>query len=254
MASLAGNVLVTGGAKRIGRAIVEDLAAHGFGVAIHCNHARNEAEELAIEVNERGGRAAVVQADLADMTAVDGLVGQAEAAVGKLSLLVNNASVFEADTLTDFEWDGWDRHFALHVKAPALLARNFAAALPKDGDGLIVNMVDQRVLKPTPLYFSYSLSKAALWAATKTMAQALAPHIRVNAIGPGPTLPSSRQDQAAFDAQVDSLILQRGPALSEFGATIRYLWQARSLTGQMIALDGGQHLAWQTPDVTGMVE
>lgn len=254
MASVAGNVLVTGGAKRIGRAIVEDLAAHGFGVAIHCNHARDEADELAARINDRGGRAAVVQADLADMAAVDGLVAQAEAAVGRLSILVNNASVFEADLLTDFEWDVWDRHFALHVKAPALLARNFQAALPKEGEGLIVNMVDQRVLKPTPLYFSYSLSKAALWAATRTMAQALAPRIRVNAIGPGPTLPSSRQDDEAFNAQVDSLILNHGPALAEFGATIRYLWDARSVTGQMIALDGGQHLAWQTPDVTGMVE
>lgn len=254
MAKMTGNVLVTGGAKRIGRAIVEDLAAHGFGVAIHCNRARAAADDLAAMVTANGGRAVVVQADLADMAAVDGLLANAEAALGPITLLVNNASVFEGDSVTDFGWDAWDRHFALHVKAPALLAKKFAAALPEGSEGLIVNMIDQRVLKPTPQYFSYSLSKAALWAATKTMAQALAPRIRVNAIGPGPTLPSSRQDDAAFGAQLDGLILKRGPELAEFGATIRYLWQARSITGQMIALDGGQHLAWQTPDVTGMVE
>lgn len=254
MAEMAGNVLVTGGAKRIGRAIVEDLAAHGFGVAIHCNHARKAADDLAATISASGGRAVVVQADLADMAAVDGLVADAATALGPISLLVNNASVFEVDSVTDFGWEIWDRHFALHVKTPALLAKNFAAALPEGAGGLIVNMIDQRVLKPTPQYFSYSLSKAAMWAATRTMAQALAPRIRVNAIGPGPTLPSSRQDAAAFAAQLDGLILKHGPALAEFGATIRYLWQSRSVTGQMIALDGGQHLAWQTPDVTGMVE
>lgn len=254
MANMAGNVLVTGGAKRIGRAITEDLAAHGFGVAIHCNHARKAADDLAAMINANGGRAAVVQADLADMAAVDGLLAAAEAALGPIDLLVNNASVFEGDQVTDFGWETWDRHFALHVKAPALLAKNFAAALPEGAEGLIVNIIDQRVLKPTPQYFSYSLSKATLWAATRTMAQALAPRIRVNAIGPGPTLPSSRQDADAFGAQLDGLILKRGPTLQEFGETIRYLWQARSVTGQMIALDGGQHLAWQTPDVTGMVE
>lgn len=254
MASMAGNALVTGGAKRIGRAIVEDLAAHGFGVAIHCNRARAEADALAAAIRAQGGRAAVVEADLADMDAVDRIMGAAMAALGPISLLVNNASVFEADSVTDFDWETWDRHFALHVKAPALLARHFAVALPEDAHGLIVNVIDQRVLKPTPLYFSYALSKSALWTATRTMAQALAPRIRVNAIGPGPSLPSSRQDQASFDAQVDSLILKSGPELSEFGATVRYLWEARSVTGQMIALDGGQHLAWQTPDVTGVVE
>lgn len=246
--------LVTGGAKRIGRAIVEDLAEHGFAVAIHCNRSHAEADELAAAVAANGGEAAVVTADLTDMRAVDGLVRRAASALGPVSLLVNSASIFEADEVTDFDWRVWDRHFAIHVKAPVLLARRFAELLPQDAEGLVVNMVDQRVLKPTPRYFSYSLSKSALWDATRTMAQALGPRIRVNAIGPGPTLPSSRQQQEDFDAQVEGLILKRGPALLEFGATIRYLWEGRSVTGQMIALDGGQHLAWQTPDVTGMAE
>ncbi|MBZ9771503.1 SDR family oxidoreductase [Mesorhizobium sp. CO1-1-8] len=246
--------LVTGGARRIGRAIVEDLAAHGFAVAIHCNHSRTEADALAAEVIAGGGRAAVVAADLTDMDAVGDLVGQAQAALGPIRLLVNNASQFEDDSVLDFDWRAWDRHFAVHVKAPALLAQNFARALPAGQEGLIVNMIDQRVWRPTPRYFSYALSKSTLWTATQMMAQALGPRIRVNAIGPGPTLKNARQDDSDFAAQVDGLILKRGPELPEFGATIRYLWEARSVTGQMIALDGGQHLAWRTPDVTGMTE
>lgn len=246
--------LVTGGARRIGRAIVEDLAAHGFAVAIHCNSAREEGEELAASIRQAGGRACVVEADLTDLQAAEGLIAEAAAQIGPIRLLVNNASIFEPDHLNDFEWEVWDRHFAVHLKAPALLTRRFAEALAPDREGLVVNLVDQRVWKPTPMFFSYALSKSALWAATQTMAQALAPRIRVNAIGPGPTLANARQDQSDFKAQLDGLILGRGPQLADFGATIRFLWQQRSVTGQMVALDGGQHLAWQTPDVTGMAE
>jgi len=250
----AGTALVTGGAKRIGKAIVEDLAAHGFAVAIHCNRSLAEADALAAQIKAAGGRAAVVGADLTDMEAVGDLIGRAEAALGPVSLLVNNASLFEDDTVQHFDWAAWDRHFAVHVKAPTLLAQNFAQALPEGKEGLVVNIIDQRVWRPTPRYFSYALSKSTLWAATQVMAQALAPHIRVNAIGPGPTLKNAHQHDSDFAAQVESLILERGPELPEFGATIRYLWAARSVTGQMIALDGGQHLAWQTPDVTGIAE
>ncbi|TPK18466.1 SDR family oxidoreductase [Mesorhizobium sp. B2-5-9] len=246
--------LVTGGAKRIGKAIVEDLASHGFAVAIHSNRSHDAADALAAGINRSGGRAAVVAADLTDMDAVGDLVGQAEAALGPISLLVNNASLFVDDSVEDFDWRAWDRHFAIHLKTPALLAQNFARSLPEGQDGLIVNIIDQRVWRPTPRYFSYALSKSALWTQTQMLAQALGPRIRVNAIGPGPTLKNVRQDDSDFDAQVAGLILRRGPELPEFGATIRYLWQARSVTGQMVALDGGQHLAWQTPDVTGMAE
>ncbi|MEO9340506.1 SDR family oxidoreductase [Mesorhizobium sp. SB112] len=254
MAEAGKTALVTGGAKRVGRAIVLDLAQAGFSVAIHCNTSTRDADALAGEIRQAGGKAAVVQAELTDMAQVDTLMAKAASALGGVSVLVNNASVFEDDSLTDFDWEGWDRHFDIHLKAPVLLARRFAEALPKKQDGLIVNIIDQRVWKPTPRYFSYALSKSSLWNATKTMAQSLAPNIRVNAIGPGPTLMNARQNEDDFAAQVDSLLLKRGPDLSEFGATIRYLWDARSVTGQMIALDGGQHLAWETPDVTGMVE
>jgi NAD(P)-dependent dehydrogenase (short-subunit alcohol dehydrogenase family) len=246
--------LVTGGAKRIGRAIVENLAAHGFAVAIHCNRSRDEAGALAARIIASGGCAAVVEADLTDMPATEGLVAAATEALGPIGLLVNNASIFEDDSVEDFDPAVWERHFAVHLKAPAVLTRCFAAELAAGTEGLIVNMIDQRVWRPTPRYFSYTLSKSALWTATQTMAQALAPKIRVNAIGPGPTLANARQEKQDFVAQVEGLILERGPALDEFGAAIRYLWEARSVTGQMIALDGGQHLAWRTPDVTGMVE
>ena len=254
MTRIAGTALITGGARRIGRAIVEDLAANGFAVAIHSNSSADEASALAESIRKTGGKASVVVADLTDMAAVAEVVEKAERALGPVSLLVNNASLFEDDSVLDFDWPEWDRHFDIHLKAPVLLAQKFAKALPEAMDGLVVNVIDQRVWRLSPRYFSYTLSKSALWTATQTMAQALAPRIRVNAIGPGPTLRNTRQDDSDFRQQVDALLLKQSPDLSEFGATIRYLWQARSVTGQMIALDGGQHLAWQTPDVTGIVE
>jgi NAD(P)-dependent dehydrogenase (short-subunit alcohol dehydrogenase family) len=223
-------------------------------VAIHSNNSADDASALAAEIKKAGGQAAVVVADLTDMSAVAKVVWQAERALGPVSLLVNNASLFEDDSVLDFDWPDWDRHFDIHLKAPVLLAQKFAEALPEATDGLIVNVIDQRVWRLSPRYFSYTLSKSALWTATQTMAQALAPRIRVNAIGPGPTLRNTRQDDSDFRKQVDALLLKQSPDLSEFGATIRYLWQAHSVTGQMIALDGGQHLAWQTPDVAGIVE
>ena len=254
MAKNLKTALVTGGARRVGKAIVSDLSAAGFSVAIHYHGSDEEARELVKNLNDAGGKVAIVRADLTDIGAVEGLLGDAASAVGPIGLLVNNASVFEPDELGDFSWEHWDRHFAVHLKAPVELSRRFAEALPQGEDGLVVNMIDQRVWKLTPRTFSYTLSKSALWTATRTMAQALAPRIRVNAIGPGPTLQGERQSKADFDAQVEAVLLERGPKLSEFGATIRYLWESPSVTGQMIALDGGQHLAWQTPDVTGIQE
>ncbi|MEQ8450584.1 MAG: SDR family oxidoreductase [Nitratireductor sp.] len=246
--------LVTGGARRVGAAIIQDLSAHGFGVAIHCNRSREEADRLADEIGRAGGRAVVLPADLSDIDAASGLVAAAADALGPVRLLVNNASAFDDDSPADPDWEKWDRHFALHLKTPVALASTMARTLAADSDGLVVNLIDQRVWKLTPQFFSYTLSKSALWTATRTMAQGLAPRVRVNAIGPGPTLKNARQAVSDFRAQTDALPLGHGPLLTEFGATIRYLWQTPSITGQMIALDGGQHLAWQTPDVTGMRE
>ena len=246
--------LVTGGARRIGKAIVENLAAHGFAVAIHANESIAEAEAIARRIDAEGGRAVAVRCDLADGAATGRLIKAATAALGPLDLLVNNASVFRPDTVEAFDDTLLDRHFAVHVKAPSILARDFVRQLPDEMSGSIVNIIDQRVWNPTPRYYSYTLSKSALWMATRTMAQGFAPRVRVNAIGPGPSLPSERQDDAAFRAQVEGLILRRGPSLDEFGRTVRFLFDTPSITGQMIALDGGQHLAWETPDVAEIAE
>jgi len=247
-------VLVTGGARRIGKAIVEDLAAHGFPVAIHCNRSVDEGQALADAIIARGGTACVVQADLTSEQDVRGLIAKAGQQLGPIRLLVNNASLFEDDRVGDLDMVLWDRHFAIHLKAPVILSEAMAKDLPEGTDGLIVNVIDQRVWKLNPNFFSYTLSKTALWNATRTLAQALAPRIRVNAIAPGPTLPSERQRPGDFERQVSKVALQRAPELPEFGRTVRYFWENRSITGQMIALDGGQHLAWETPDIAGITE
>lgn len=250
-----GTALVTGAAKRIGRAIAEDLAANGFAVVIHANRSFEEAEALAAQLTAGGAIAHAVQADLCDTVATRALAKEAATLVGRpIDLLVNNASVFENDAIDMLDEAVWDRHFAIHVKAPAFLAEAVAANLPEGREGLIVNMIDQRVWRLTPNFFSYTLSKSTLWTATQTMAQALAPAIRVNAIGLGPTLKSPRQSEEDFAKQAQAVPLQHGAKLGEIGATIRYLWENRSITGQMIALDGGQHLAWETPDVADIAE
>lgn len=246
--------LVTGAGKRVGRAIALDLALHGFAIAVHANSSKDEAEETASVIRDAGGTAEVFLGDLSDPDVPGRLIRAIGKKLGTLRLLVNNASIFEADTADAFDPELFDRHMAVHVKAPALLAAAMAKDLPRDAEGLVVNMIDQRVKRLTPNFFSYTLSKSALWTATQTMAMAYAPQIRVNAIGPGPTLKSPRQSDAEFARQVKAVLLERSPELGEFGATIRYFWENRSVTGQMVALDGGQHLAWETPDVSGVNE
>lgn len=249
-----GTALITGAAKRIGRAIAEDLAGHGFAVVIHANSSLDEAEEAAASLRGKGHEAHAIAADLTDLNAVRDLIPRAAEAAGPIDLLVNNASAFEDDAVGRLDEALWDRHFAIHLKAPVFLAESLATHLPDGRTGLVVNMIDQRVWSLTPNFFSYTLSKSGLYTATRTLAQALAPRVRVNAIGPGPTLKNQRQDDADFERQVRALPLEHGPDLSEFGATVRYFWDAGSVTGQMIALDGGQHLAWETPDVAGIRE
>lgn len=248
------NVLVTGGARRIGAAIARDLARAGWGVAIHCRDSRDEAEALAAGIRADGGRAAVVVGDLADVQAVYRIVSDSVAALGPLGLLVNNASMFEKDEIGTLDPDLFERQMRVNLTAPCLLADAFVGHLPEGATGHIVNLIDQRVLKPTPQFFSYTLSKAALHMATRTLAQALAPRVRVNAIGPGPTLANTRQGDDDFARQSAAVLLGYGPRLEEFGRTIRWLVETPSITGQMICLDGGQHLAWETPDVVGIAE
>ncbi len=237
--------LITGGGRRIGRAIALALAGAGYAVALHANRSRMDAEGLAAEIKGQGGRAVVVLGDLADATAVRGLV-PAAAAFAPLTLLVNSAAEFEPDDIATLEPGRLARTLAVNLAAPLFLAQAFAAQAPAGAS--IVNLLDQRVLKPTPRFLSYTLSKSALHTATTTLAQALAPRIRVNAVAPGPTLPSPRQSDAEFAAQAATLPLARGPHPEDIAAAVLYLAGADSVTGVTIPVDGGQHLAWRTPD------
>ncbi|WP_018633461.1 SDR family oxidoreductase [Neomegalonema perideroedes] len=253
-----GAALVTGAAKRLGQAMALDLAAQGWDVAVH-HHGSDPAETLA-GIRAGGRKAVGLQADLLKEDEVSPLVETAAAALGRpLTLLVNNASIFEFDTLASNTREIWDRHFESNLRAPYVLTQAFAAQAPEaeihDGEplarALVVNMVDQRVWSLTPMFSSYTLAKAALWAFTQTAAQGLAPRIRVNAIGPGPTLANDRQTPEHFARQRAGLILERGADPHDICAALRYLISARAVTGQMIAVDGGQHLGWRTPDVVG---
>lgn len=242
-----GAALVTGAGRRIGRALALEAARAGYDVAIHHRASADEAQETAREVRALGRRAVLLRADLADEAATRGLIAEAAQALGPVTLLVNSASAFEDDRVGDLSRQTWDLHLETNLRAPIVLAEAFAAALP--ADGLVVNIVDQRVWRPNPQFFSYTLSKAGLWWATQTLAQALAPRIRVNAIGPGPTLPSTHQAPGEFEAEAAGTLLQRRATPDEVAAALRYLIDAPSVTGQMIAVDGGQHLGWRTPDI-----
>lgn len=245
--------LITGAGRRIGRALAEDLGAAGWRVAVHYHHSREEADDVVAAVKAAGGTGAAVQADLADAASVARLVPAAVAALGPLGLLVNNASIFERDDLASATLASWESHIAINVRAPFFLSQAFAAQVEKNTRGLIVNIIDQKVWNLTPHFASYTVSKTGLWTLTQTLAQALAPHIRVNAIGPGPTLPSPYQNQAQFDAQCARMPLGHGTTPAEICTALRFLLAARAMTGQMIALDGGEHLGWNraTPALEG---
>ena len=240
-----GWALVTGAARRIGRTLALTAARAGYDVVVHHRHSDADADETVREIAALGRRALALAADLD----ADDLQPLIAAAPEPLALLVNCASLFDDDRIQTLTTGGWDAAIATNLRAPVLLSQAFAAALPADRQGLIVNIIDQRVLRPTPQFFSYAVSKAALWAATQMMAQGLAPGIRVNAIAPGPTLPSIHQSPAAFDAETAAVILGHGASPDEIGQALAYLIDAPSVTGQMIAVDGGQHLSWRTPDI-----
>lgn len=237
--------LVTGAAKRIGRSIALGLARAGYDVALHCHRSYAEAEDVAAAIRAMGRRACLVRGDLAAGDGVAVLVEDARAGLGTLDLLVNSASLFEADSVGSLEAGVWNRQFAVNAQAPVFLAQAFAAQVDHEAaDPSIVNLVDQRVLNPRPDYVSYYLSKSVLHVATQTLAQALAPRIRVNAIGPGPTLQSSVQTPADFAAEAAGTPLGRGSTVEDIVEAVLYLAHARAVSGQMIAVDGGQHLAW----------
>src|SRR5262245_18580477 len=242
-----GNALVTGAAKRIGRAIALDLAQAGWNVAVHYRNSAEEAASAVGEIKAMGRRAVAVKADLARESEVAQIVPQATVALGPLACLVNSASTFEMDDIRSMTRTSWDHHIETNLRAPLVLSQAFAAQLPKGQTGTIVNMLDERVWKLTPSFLSYTVAKSGLWTLTRTLALALAPRIRVNGIGPGPTLPSPRQSEAQFKAQWDSMPLKRGTTPAEICRAVRFILESPALTGQMIALDGGQHLGWAQP-------
>jgi NAD(P)-dependent dehydrogenase (short-subunit alcohol dehydrogenase family) len=254
--------LVTGAGKRLGREMALYLARRGFDVAVHYASSRKEAEAVVKEIEALGRRACALRADLLSEAQVDKLVPMAVQGLGgPLTVLVNNASIFEYDTLQTATRKSWDRAMESNLRAPFVLMQAFAEQAPRaetdpagepEAAGLVVNMIDQRVHKLTPEFMSYTLAKMGLWALTRTGAQALAPHIRVNAIGPGPTLQGARQTESHFARQRAATVLGRGANPSDITAALGFFLDSPAVTGQMIAVDGGQHLGWQTPDVLGV--
>ena len=240
-------VLVTGAAKRLGRAIALHLAGEGWNVAVHYHGSAEDAESAAKELRAKGVKAATFKADLSREEETAALIGRAAAALGPLTALINSASLFENDDWRSASRASWDAHMETNLRAPFVLSQAFARQVPDKG--AIVNIIDQRVLKPTPQFLSYSLSKAGLHWLTTTLAQALGPNIRVNAVGPGPTLRNARQSEADFARQREATVLKRGAEPEDVAQAVHYLLSAEAVTGQMLAVDGGQHLIWQTPDV-----
>lgn len=243
-------VLITGGGARVGRALSLGLAKVGWAVAIHYLHSQEEAEALAQNIIDNGGRACAVAANLNIPGETDSLVGRAANGLGMtITALINNASTFSPDSADEFSNAMFDHHININLRAPLRISQAFATQLPNGQDGSIINMIDQRVLKPNPLFFTYSMSKSALHWSTKTLAQALAPNIRVNAIGPGPTLQNTGQTEDEFDQEAASTLLGTSSPPQALVEAAQYLLSASNVTGQMIAVDSGQHLTWQTKDL-----
>ncbi|HXW72875.1 MAG TPA: SDR family oxidoreductase [Methylocella sp.] len=243
--------LVTGAAEGIGLCVAERLADAGYKVVLHCSERSAKMAEAAAARITRESRAAVaLPADLRDGAVLERLITRAAAFFGPLTLLINNAAIFLPDDAASFETGQLRHHFLVNLEAPLVLSRNFARQLPAEWEGAIINVIDQRVLRQTPQFFTYSLSKSALWAATRTMAQAFAARrIRVNAVGPGPVFPNETQGETGFALEVRGVPLARAIDPNDIADAVLYLARAKNVTGQMIAVDAGQHLAWQTPDI-----
>lgn len=237
--------LVTGAGLRIGRAIAVALGAQGWHVVLHYRQSRGEAETAAREIRDAGGRANLLDADLADLAAVEGLIPRCVALAGAPTCLINNASLFLDDGMGTLTAAQWQAHMDVNLRAPVFLAQAFAANLPEDAEGCIINLIDQRVLRPVPGFFSYTVSKAGLRWATTTMAQALGPRIRVNAIAPGPVLPSIHHTEAGYATERAGTLLGVGAEPEHIAAAVRFILDTPSMTGEMITLDGGQHLRFE---------
>ncbi len=260
---MTGSALVTGGGKRLGRAMALYLARRGHDLVVHYNSSADEAEQVANECRAMGRKAVAIQADLIVEAEMQGLISAATEAIGSpLAVLVNSASIFEYDNIRSATRESWDRHLESNLRAPFVLTQHFAEQAPEPviegqwneptAQALVVNMIDMRVRKLTPEFMSYTIAKMGLWAFTRTAAQALAPKVRVNAIGPGPTMQGARQSDSHFATQRSSTIMQRGADPSDITHALGYFLDAPAVTGQLLCIDGGQHLGWRTPDVQGV--
>jgi NAD(P)-dependent dehydrogenase (short-subunit alcohol dehydrogenase family) len=235
-------VLVTGAGRRLGRAIALDFARRGWRVGVHYHASAEEALDLVAEIEAAGGSAAALAADLAKVDELAPLVEECSAQLGTVTCLVNNAARYEWDSADTLDATSWQMHLDVNLRAPVFLAQAFAKFLPDDASGHVINVIDQKVLRLDPEFFSYTVAKSALWTATQMLAQALAPRIRVNAIAPGPVLPSRTQSEADFAEECRATLLERGVDVEDVTAAIRFLLDTPSITGQTIALDSGQHL------------
>ncbi|MDG1863838.1 MAG: SDR family oxidoreductase [Yoonia sp.] len=254
--------LVTGAGARLGQAMALYLGGRGYDVAVHYSSSKAGAAETVGLLTAMGRHAVALQADLLDEAETQALLPAAAKALGApITCLINNASIFEYDTITSATRKSWDRHLESNLRAPFVLTQALAAQTPRAGtdangepiaQGLVINMLDQRIHKLTPEFMTYTIAKMGLWALTQTAAQALAPHVRVNGIGPGPTLQGHRQSAEHFANQRAATVLGRGANAQDITAALGYFLDAVAVTGQMIAVDGGQHLGWKTPDVLGV--
>ena len=243
-------ILITGGAARVGAYLSRALAAQGWHVCIHYFRSADKAQSLADDITAAGRQASIVKANLAVPQELGSLIARASEASGApLTALINNASTFKGDRAESFTNAMMDYHMGVNLRAPLGLSQDFAAQLPAGQSGAIINMIDQRVLKPNPQFFTYSLSKAALYWATKTLAQSVAPQIRVNGVGPGPTLQNTGQSAEDFRAEAAHTLLGYGSTPDAICQAVSYLLAAKSVTGQMLAVDSGQHLTWRTADL-----
>jgi len=236
-------VLITGAAKRIGKSIALDLAKNSWNIVIHFNNSDKEANELADQITKDGNTADIIKADLSDTDDVNHIFPSVNKKMGKIDALINCASLFEEDNAFNINPDSFNNHINVNLRAPILLSKKFFEQVTKNNDNNIINIIDQRVLKLVPSHLSYTISKFGLWGVTQTLAQAYSPYIRVNAIGPGPIIINKDQTEDEFNEEILSTLLKEKPKLSDINDAIKFILNTTSITGQMIAIDSGQHLA-----------
>ena len=246
----ARKIIITGGATRMGAAIARHLSGANKEILIHYNKSRLKAEKLKKELSKKGTKVYIVKGDLSKETDIKKIIIFAKSKLKFFDCLVNNASLFENDKLENFSLDSWSKHLRTNLRAPALLTKEFAKNV-KGKNNNIINIIDQRVFKLTPYFFSYTLSKTGLYTLTKTSAMSLAPNIRVNAIAPGPTIKNQRQSEKHFKKQYLATPLKRQVDVEQICNAVDFFIKNISITGQVLAIDSGQNLNWQTPDVMG---